>query len=120
MTGTRMDLFRKLSGDENPMHVDDQYATERGFPGRLVYGMLTSSFYSTLVGVYLPGRYCLLHEISIKFTKPVSIGDVLTVSGRVAGKFDAYQILEIKARIMNQHSQTVSRAVVKVGVLDGK
>jgi len=120
ITEERMDLFLKLSGDVNPLHQEESFAKENGFPSKLVYGMLTSSFYSTLAGVYLPGRFCLLQEIGIKFTKPVYVGDVLTVCGRIAEKVNAYEVLVIKARITNQNNQPVSRAVMKVGVLHEK
>jgi len=120
VTGDMMDLFLKLSGDVNPLHIDEQYAKENGFSSAVAYGMLTSSFYSTLAGVYLPGKFCLLHEIDIKFTNPVYVGDVLRISGEIAEKFDSYEMLAIKARITNQDNRTVSRAAMKVGVLHGK
>lgn len=120
ITEEKMDLFLQLSGDENPLHQDMWFAKENGFASKLVYGMLTASFYSTLAGVHLPGRFCLLQEIGIKFTKPVFVGDVLTVSGRIEEKVDAYEILVIKAKITNQNNQPVSRAVMKVGVLHEK
>jgi acyl dehydratase len=120
ITESMMELFLKLSGDCNPLHLDGQYAKELGFPSKVVYGMLTASFYSTLAGVYLPGKFCLLQEVGIKFTKPVFIGDVLTVSGTVTAKTDVFLRLTISARITNQKNQVVSRAVVKAGVLNGK
>ncbi len=120
ITEEQMDLFLRLSGDENPLHQDVWFARENGFASKVVYGMLTASFYSTLAGVHLPGRNCLLQEIGIKFTKPVFVGDVLTVSGRIEEKVDAYEILIIKAKITNQNNQPVSRAVMKVGVLHEK
>jgi 3-hydroxybutyryl-CoA dehydratase len=120
ITAERMDLFLRLSGDVNPLHQDESFAKKSGFPAKVVYGMLTSSFYSTLAGVYLPGRFCLLQDIRIEFIKPVYVGDVLTVSGKIAQKFDAFEILGIKARITNQHNRLVSRAAMKVGVLHEK
>ncbi len=119
ITQEKMELFERLSGDCNPLHCEDAYARERGFPARVAYGMLTASFYSTLAGVYLPGKFCLLHEADIQFVKPVYVGDVLRISGKVAGKTDAYRLLIIQARITNQNGRLVSRAVLKAGVLDG-
>ena len=81
VTEEMQDNFLKLSGDNNPMHVDCEYATLSGFKDRVVYGMLTSAFYSRLAGVYLPGRNCLLQECKISFNKPVYIGDKLKVYG---------------------------------------
>ena len=54
--------FRNFTGDINPIHSDKDFAKEKGFDNILVFGMLTASFFSTLVGVYLPGKNCLFQE----------------------------------------------------------
>ena len=53
VTPEMMDAFRAITGDVSPIHIDADYARGRGFPGRVVYGMLGASFFSTLAGVYL-------------------------------------------------------------------
>ena len=78
---SKLDKFLDISNDLNPLHVDNAYAKEKGFDGRVVYGLLTASFYSTLVGVHLPGKYCILQSIDTQFLKPVYIGETLTISG---------------------------------------
>ena len=113
-----MDKFLDISNDINPLHVDSNYAKKKGFPNRVVYGLLTSSFYSTLVGVYLPGKYCILQGIDIQFSKPVYIGDALKISGKVSYINEAYKQIEIKAFITNQNNEKVSKATIKTGVLD--
>jgi 3-hydroxybutyryl-CoA dehydratase len=113
-----MDKFLDISNDINPLHVDSNYAKKKGFPNRVVYGLLTSSFYSTLVGVYLPGKYCILQGIDIQFSKPVYIGDALKISGKVSYINEAYKQIEIKAFITNQNDDKVSKATIKTGVLD--
>ena len=55
VTAEMMDAFCTLTGDVSPIHMDEDYAKGRGYPGRVVYGMLGASFFSTLAGVYLPG-----------------------------------------------------------------
>ena len=110
--------FLVTTGDINPIHSDESYAKGRGFKGRLVYGMLTASFYSTLVGTLLPGEKCLFHETEIKFRKPVLIGDILTITGECIEKNDTFKLLTIKAKIRNQNQELVSSAKLKVGVLD--
>ena len=80
--------------------------------------MLTSSFYSTLVGVYLPGKSCLLQGIDIQFSKPVYVGDNLTISGEVVYINEAFRQIEIKGKIVNQHNQKVSKATIKVGIVN--
>lgn len=113
-----MDKFLDISNDINPLHIDSKYAKDKGFEDRVVYGLLTSSFYSTLVGVYLPGKYCILQGIDIQFSKPVYIDDNLTISGKVNYINEAYKQIEIKAIIVNQDNKKVSKATIKVGIID--
>jgi len=115
---SKMDKFLDISNDINPLHIDSNYAKKKGFPNRIVYGLLTSSFYSTLVGVHLPGKYCILQGIDIQFSKPVYIGDTLKISGKVSYINEAYKQIEIKAFITNQNNEKVSKATIKTGVLD--
>ena len=114
----KLDKFLKISGDINPLHTDAEYSKSKGFSDRVVYGMLTSSFFSTLVGVYLPGKYCILQSVDIQFSKPVYIDDILTITGKVSYINEAYKQLEIKAVIINQDNKKVSQATIKVGVMD--
>lgn len=113
--------FREISGDDNPLHRDDEFAREAGggkFPGHAVFGMLTASFYSTMAGMYLPGKYSLIHSFDeISFLKPVFVGDRLTITGEVAGKEEALNLIHLKVTIRNQDSKLVSRARMKVLVL---
>lgn len=111
--------FLELSGDVNPLHTDAAFAQAKGYPGRVAYGMLTASFYSTLAGVYLPGEHCLLWEVDSKFTTPVFIGDVLEISGTVSEVDNRYGFIRVKAQVRNQKGKIVSRAVITAGVTDG-
>lgn len=114
------DAFRLISGDENPLHKDDNYAQMIGegeFKQHVSFGMLTASLYSTMAGMYLPGKYSLIHSLDIKFQKPVFAGDVLTVTGTVMGMQEALKLLEIKVKILNQQQQCVSKADMKIIVL---
>ena len=79
--------------------------------------MLTASLYSTIAGMYLPGKYSLIHSIEIKFIKPVFAGDVLTVTGTVDEKHENMKLLRLKVKIVNQTDECVSKADMKVLVL---
>lgn len=116
VTTEMMDAFRKISGDCNPLHTDSVFAEKYGYPAQVVYGMLTASFYSTLVGVHLPGKYALLQVADIAFTAPVFPGDILTISGEVVSVHEAYRQIELKAQITNQNGKRVSRAKIRAGI----
>ena len=116
ITEEMMAQFYAITGDDSPIHMDADYAAGRGYPGRVVYGMLGASFLSTLAGVYLPGEHCLLHGVDLKFAKPIFIGDTLTVTGVVDEVNDTFREITIKASIVNQDGKKVTRAVIRAGV----
>ncbi len=115
VTEDMLSSFKAITGDNNPLHNDEDFARAKGQPGRVAYGMLTASFLSTLAGVYLPGERSLIQQVEIKFAKPVYIGDTLTVTGQVAEKNDTVQRIELKVTITNQEGAKVLRG--KMGVL---
>lgn len=117
ITAEMHDSFTALSGDMNPMHIDKEYAVSNGFIDRVVYGMMTSSFVSTLAGCWLPGKYCLLQEVNLSFANPAYIGDTLTITGTVSELFDNFKRAKIKVRITNQNGKTISRGHITTGVL---
>jgi 3-hydroxybutyryl-CoA dehydratase len=107
--------FATISGDHNPLHTDAQYAQAAGFQEAVLFGMMTSSLYSQLVGVHLPGKYALLQGIDIDFNAPAFAGEALTVAGEIVFMNEAYRRFEIKATIRNPSRKLVSKAIIRVG-----
>ena len=116
VTREKMERFRSISQDNNPLHCDAEYAREMGHPDVVVYGMLTGSFLSTLAGVYLPGKYSLIQTVEMKCTAPVYVDDVLTVAGEVAEVNETFRFIVVKYRITNQDGKCVMRGKMQVGV----
>lgn len=110
--------FACLSGDINPLHVDPDYAVAAGFPSPVIFGMMSSSLYSRLVGVYIPGRYALLQGMDINFHHPTFAGDTLTCTGEIVFLGGALRQMEIKASIRNQHGKLISKALIRAGMHD--
>lgn len=117
ITEQMMDSFLNLSGDENPLHCDSDFAITQGYKDRVVYGLLTTSFISKLVGVLLPGKYCLLQGIELKYTNPVYVGDILVVKGRVDELHESVQRMTLKVEIINQDEKKVVKGKVEIGFL---
>jgi len=118
ITQEMMDSFQKITGDVNPMHCDAVFAVQHGFPMQIVYGMLTTSFLSTLAGVYLPGKYSLIHEVKIYFIKPVFIDGNLTIIGKVTEIEKRFGYFIMLVEIWNEQNKKVVKAKMKVGVVD--
>ncbi|MDY0882384.1 MaoC family dehydratase [Dongia soli] len=74
-------LFAGITGDTNPVHLDEEFAKPTPFKGRIAHGMLTAGFISAVFGTKLPGPGCIYLSQSLKFKAPVRIGD--TVVARV-------------------------------------
>ncbi len=115
------DSFRKITGDENPLHKDDDFAREVGggkFKSHASFGMLTASLYSTMAGMYIPGKYSLIHSFEeISFMKPVFVGDELSVTGEVVDIIEDLKLIVLKVTVRNQDNKVVSRAKMKVLVM---
>lgn len=118
ITEEKMAQFYALSGDNSPIHMSDEAAKAHGHESRVVYGMLGASFFSTLAGVYLPGETCLLLGVDTKFSKPIYIGDTLTISGTVSEIDETFGTIVVKALIVNQNNQKVTRGVIRAKVRD--
>jgi len=118
-TAQSASIFAALSGDMNPLHVDEAYAVSAGFPAPVLFGMLTSSLYSRLVGIYLPGKYGLLQGIDLDFSSPSYAGDQLRVAGEITHMTEAYQRFEIKATIRRSDGKLISKATIRVGFYVG-
>lgn len=116
VTASMMRRFLEDSGDDNPLHVDADFARAHGFEGPVAYGMLAASFYSTLVGVHLPGRNALLHGINIDFHGPVYPGVPLRVRGEIVQLVEAYRRAELRASIATADEVILSKAKIKVGL----
>ena len=81
--------------------------------------VLTSSFLSTLAGVYLPGKYSLIHEVNVLFKKPVFVSDSpLTIKGKVIDINEIFKQITIKVEIVNKNNDKVLRGTMKVGIIN--
>lgn len=76
-------LFAGLSGDLNPFHVNEEYAKNTFFKGRIAHGMLLAGFISTVVGCYLPGPGSIYVSQELRFLAPARIGDTITARAEI-------------------------------------
>ena len=117
VTAEMMEAFYEITGDENPLHRDENFARQKGYSDRVVYGMLTSSFVSTLAGVYLPGELSVIQGVELKMRKPVYIDDILTITGEIKDIHESVAQVETAITIVNQHDEAVCKGKLKTGFL---
>lgn len=99
--------FASLSGDVNPIHIDDEFAKETFFKERIAHGMLSASFISTLIGTIFPGKNVIYLSQNCKFLKPVRINDTLTVVAEVIDKRPEKRIMTLQTNVYNQNDEMV-------------
>jgi len=83
LTETDIVLFAGISGDNNPVHINEEFASQTMFSGRIAHGMLTAAFISTVLGTRLPGPGAIYVSQSIRFKAPVRAGDTVVCRATV-------------------------------------
>jgi 3-hydroxybutyryl-CoA dehydratase len=111
-----IESFADLSGDRNPLHMDGAYARERGFADRVAHGFLLGAKVSALIGMFLPGRRCLLVEENLNFPNPVYPGDEVTLSGEVVDTHTDLALVSLKIR-GEKKDEDGAQSVVRGNVL---
>lgn len=99
--------YAGIIADFNPLHVNKEYAEKSMFGQRVVHGMLVASFFSTIVGVCIPGVNALYLSQEAKFIKPTFIGDTITAKAEVIEKIDEKKRIILKTEIYNQKDELV-------------
>ena len=112
--------FAKLTGDYNPLHLDADFAQETSFKKPVVYGMLSASFISTIIGMKIPGPGALWTSQTLEFLRQVFVGDTLSVVATVKQISLAANSLVLDIVITNQDDQQVLKGEATVQVLKVK
>jgi 3-hydroxybutyryl-CoA dehydratase len=100
-------LFAGVTGDLNPAHVNEEYAKGTFFETRIVHGMLSASFISTVIGTMLPGPGTIYMRQEVSFLAPVKIGDTVTAVVEVAEIIAEKKRVRLKTYCVNQENNTV-------------
>jgi len=83
VTDADIKAFAGISGDRNPVHVDEEYANNSRYKKRIAHGLMTASYFSALFGTKIPGEGCVYVSQSLQFKRPVYIGDTVTATVEV-------------------------------------
>ena len=89
VTAEHIDAFARVSGDTNPVHLDQAYAETTLFKGRIAHGMLTASYVSAVFGTSLPGPGAIYVSQTLNFRGPVRIGDTVETTVTVVELYPA-------------------------------
>jgi 3-hydroxybutyryl-CoA dehydratase len=100
--------FARVTKDDNPIHLDEEYAAKHSFFKRCVaHGMISATLISSLLGTELPGFGTIYLSQSLEFKAPVFPDDTVTVRLEVLEKQAASKKVKLKTTVTNQHGKTV-------------
>lgn len=109
--------FIKLTGDNHPLHTSNNYARKKGFKDILVHGMLAGSYFSRLIGKYLPqNKYFYLSQ-SLIFHNPLYPEQEIIVKGQILHKSSTLGIITLQTRLYNQDNQLIVSGVAKAKLI---
>ena len=111
--------FIAITGDVNPLHVDDEFASRTPFKRRILHGMLTASLFSTMVGMFIPGTGAIYRSQTIRFLLPVYVGDTVTAHFVIRVVDFAKHRLVIESWMENQNGERVIEGACEAGLLRG-
>ena len=113
---TDMYLFAGITGDFNPLHINEDYAKTTIFKGRVAHGILTAGLISAALGTKLPGPGSIYLSQTLKFKAPVKIGDTITAEVEVVEKIEEKSDVKLRTTCKNQEGRVVidGEAIVKV------
>ena len=114
LTPRDIQLFAVMSGDVNPAHVDPEYAAKSLFHEVIAHGLWGGSLISTVLGTLYPGPGTVYIDQTLHFSRPVTIGDTITVSVTVKEKFERTRHVILDCQCVNQEGRTVIRGTAEV------
>lgn len=107
ITKADIEAFAALTGDTNPMHLDEAFAAATRFGGLIAHGMLSAGLISTVLGTRLPGTGAIYLGQSLRFTAPVRPGDTVTARAEVVELVPAKRRVRIRTTGTNQRGEVV-------------
>lgn len=105
ITEADVDAFARVTLDTNPLHLDEEYARQTRFGGRIAHGMLGAGLISAVIGTQLGGPIYLGQ--TLKFLKPIRIGDTLTATAEVIAVRQDKNIVTLKTSVTNERDEEV-------------
>ena len=99
--------YAALIDDENPIHLDEEYAKTTQFGSRIAHGLHTASFITTLIATRLPGIEGVYVSQELKFKRPVYIGDTITIKAVVMEKQDEKRRITLQTTVTNQKGELI-------------
>jgi|SRR6056297_1027500 len=114
VTDQKVKSFAEISGDDNPVHINDEFAAKTRFGKRIAHGILITSFISKVIGRNFPGDGTIYVSQEVKFKRPVFINDRVIVKIEVLEKKDSKNRLILSTTVLNEEKKAVIEGKAEV------
>jgi 3-hydroxybutyryl-CoA dehydratase len=110
--------FIKVFKDNNPLHVNENFARQKGFEGRVMHGNILGGFLSNFIGECLPVKNVVIHHQQLKFSKPIYLNDFLYFTAKIVDVYESVNAIEFKFSFSNQDKVKVAKGKIQIGLLE--
>jgi 3-hydroxybutyryl-CoA dehydratase len=110
------EAYIRFFDDKNPLHTDENFAKEKGFPAVVMHGGILTGFISNFVGEQLPLKNVIIQSYKIAFVKPVYLNTVLTFKAVITGVFESVNCIIFKYSFENK-TTTVCKGEITIGII---
>lgn len=109
-----IEKFAEISGDKNPLHVNEEYAKKSRFGGIIVHGVLVMGLISKMIGTRLPGEGSVYMEQNVQFRKPVYVGEKIIAKVKIIDMDVNRKIISLKTDVFDEAGHCVIRGNAKI------
>ncbi len=106
--------FSEITGDKNPLHIDEAFAEKSRFGGLIVHGIFVAGIFSEIIGMRLPGKGSIYLEQNLRFLKPVYVGKPVVVRVRIAGIDERKRVLTLDTEAYGEEGKKLVCGTAKV------
>jgi len=118
VTETIYNGFVDLFKDTNPLHLNETFAKEKGFEGKVMHGNILNGFLSFFIGECLPVKNVVIHSQEINFKNAVYLDDKISLEALVVDVFESVNAVEMKFLFKNSDMKIVARGKIQIGLLE--
>lgn len=117
VTNQVYDGFISTFNDQNPLHVNEPFAKEKGFNGKVMHGAILNGFLSNFIGEQLPVKNVIVQTYKIAFLKPVYLNDTLLLKVTIADVFESVNCIILKYVFENESEIVVAKGEISIGLI---
>ena len=109
--------FMNVFNDRNPLHTDNQFAHEKGFPYPVMHGNILCGFLSYFIGECLPVKNVIIHSQEIKYFNPVFLNTKLLFTAKIADVVESVKVVIFEFMFENESRKRVAKGKFQIGII---